>query len=84
MSPEDIFLMSGVQPACHSRHIVNHYELVCELSYDACTCCDELPDAQIPLTIIPMVNPMCYGFKPVEGFMPQQLGSFNVDLRYLY
>mmetsp|Transcript_51436 Transcript_51436/g.70605 ORF Transcript_51436/g.70605 Transcript_51436/m.70605 type:complete len:190 (+) Transcript_51436:475-1044(+) len=45
-SPEDIFLMSGVQPAVSkSRHIFNRYELVCELSYDACTCCDELPDA---------------------------------------
>lgn len=45
LSPEDVFLMSGIQPACHSRHIFNQYELVCELSYDACTCCDELPDA---------------------------------------
>jgi hypothetical protein len=62
ISPEDQFMMEGAQAACHGRHVVNEYFLKIELSYDGCTCCSNLPDASMPLTIVPIVNPNCFGF----------------------
>jgi len=76
VSPEDRFMMAGVQPACHSKHITNEYFLVAETSYDGCTCCAETPDSRMPLTIVPLVNPECFGFKPQSDYQPHELGFF--------
>jgi hypothetical protein len=63
MSKEDIFMIQNIQPACHAHHITNEYFLVVKTSYDGCTCCSGLPHAKIPLNIVPVVNPECYGFQ---------------------
>lgn len=61
-SAEDIFQMSMIQPATHGTHIHNEYFLRVYCSYEGCTCCASLPHASIPLNIVPIVNPACYGF----------------------
>ena len=50
-----------------------HYEvatdhLVVKCSYDGCTCCSNLPDSDMQLSIVPMVNPECFGFQPPGGW----------------
>jgi len=80
LSPEDAFMMAGVQAACHGRHVTNEYFLKIECSYDGCTCCSNVPDASMPLTIIPMVNPQCVGFvPPASGWAPMDLGFFQIN-----
>lgn len=83
LSPEDLFAMTGLQPACHSRHITNEYFICIELEYDGCTCCSNLPDARTPLTIVPLVNPACFGFQPPNGFIPYELGLFAINLAFI-
>ncbi len=61
-TPEDLFMFANVQPATNSKHITNQYSLVIEVEYKGCTCCSNLPDAKTPLTIVPIVNPLCVGF----------------------
>lgn len=62
LSPEDRFQMASIQPACHGKYVKNEYVLVCECSYDGCTCCSDLPDSKSKISIVPMVNPECFGF----------------------
>jgi len=62
LSPEDAFMMKCVQPATHSRHITNEYFLKIECTYEGCTCCSNVPDTSMPMTIVPIVNPACIGF----------------------
>ena len=62
ISPEDVYLMAGIQPACRGKHCTNEYFLCVEVKYDGCVCCVDLPDSRMPLTIVPLVNPMCFGF----------------------
>lgn len=80
ISPEDAFMLKSIQPACHSKHITNEYFLVIELQYDGCTCGSDLPDARMPFTIVPQVNPDCYGFKAPKNWTPTKLGEFNLNL----
>ena len=61
-SQEDAYMMAGVQGATHSRHITNEYFLKVECSYEGCTCCSNVPDTSMPMTIVPIVNPACFGF----------------------
>lgn len=82
ISPEDMFAMTGVQPACHSRHITNEYFICIELEYDGCTCCSNLPDARTPITIVPLLNPACFGFQPPNGWQPIELGFFAIQLAF--
>ena len=77
LSPEDRFMMAGVQPACHSGFITNEYFICIELAYDGCTCCANLPDSRMMMTIVPIVNPACFGFMPPDGYMPINLGGSN-------
>lgn len=84
LSPEDLFMIQGVQSATHSRHITNEYFLKIELGYDGCTCCSNLPDASMPFTIIPIVNPACVGFKAPPQWAPTALlGSFMINLNFI-
>lgn len=57
ISPEDAYMLAGIQSACHSRHITNEYFLKIECEYDGCTCCSNVPDASMPMTVVPIVNP---------------------------
>ena len=79
-SPEDQFMMASIQPAVHSKNITNEYFLTTKVEYDGCVCCQDLPDSKLPLTIVPMVNPECFGFTPPDGWDPINLGSFTIDL----
>ena len=83
VSKEDQFMMSGVQAACHGKKVSNEYFLCVLVEYDGCTCCVDLPDSRSHLTIIPIVNPECFGFKPHEsGWAPYHLGNFVLDIRH--
>ena len=81
LSREDAFMMAGVQPACHAKKIVNEYFLCVLVEYDGCTCCVDLPDSRMPMTIIPIINPACFGFvPPAQGWEPYPLGAFRLNL----
>lgn len=75
-------MLAGVQSATESKFISNEYFLVIELAYDGCTCCANLPDARLPITIVPIVDPACFGFKSPDGWMPMNLGGFNFELQH--
>jgi len=79
-SPEDMFMMEAVQPASHSAATSNEYFLVTKTEYDGCNCGSELPDSELALTIVPHVNPMCFGFTPPPGWMPNDLGFIQIHL----
>ena len=83
VSPEDRFMMSGVQSATHSKRITNEYFLCVLVEYDGCVCCVDLPDSRAPLTIIPLINPECFGYQPPSnGWAPMALGMFTVSLAH--
>ena len=85
ISPEDAFMMAGVQSAVHSKYVTNDYFLCIELAYDGCTCCANLPDSRMPITIVPLLDPRSFGFTSPDGWMPMNLGGFNFQLnRYEY
>ena len=69
-SPEDMFQMASIQPAVHCKNIVNEYFLTTKVEHDGCVCCVDIPDSKLPLTIVPMVNPACFGFQPPDGWEP--------------
>jgi hypothetical protein len=69
-SPEHMFMLSGLPPACHSRLIDNDYVLNCNVSFDGCTCCSSVPSISVPLTIIPLVHMETYGCAGPEGYEP--------------
>ena len=64
LTKEDRFMMSSIQPACHGKWIHNEYHLIVKCEYDGCTCCSNLPDSDMKMTIVPMINPECFGFQP--------------------
>ena len=68
LSKEDRFMIENMQPACHAHHVQNEYFLTVRCSYEGCTCCAGLPHAKIPLNIVPIVNPECYGFAIPQDF----------------
>lgn len=81
-SKEDAFMMVGVQPASKSASCTNEYFLTTTVKYDVCcNCCDDLPDGKLPLTIVPLVNPECFGFKPPMGWAPIDYGEFPVSVQ---
>lgn len=69
-SPEDTFMMSQAQPVTHGYIVKNEYFIAIRTEYDGCTCCTDTPTARVPLTILPEVNPNCYGFQPPANFQP--------------
>jgi len=85
ISKEDQFMMAGLQAACHAKKISNEYFLCVLVEYDGCTCCVDLPDSRMPMTIIPIVNPACFGFQPpTGGWEPMALGGFQLNLQNDY
>ena len=73
-------MMAAIQPAVHCKNITNEYFLTTKVEYDGLVCCQDLPDSSVPMTIVPMVNPACFGFQPPEGWAPIELGFFQIDL----
>jgi len=73
--PEQIFQLSQLAPACHTRFIENDYTLNAKVQYEG-ACCSSLPSIHCPLTIIPLVNPASYGFTEPMGYQPFELGYF--------
>ena len=78
-TPEEMFMLSQLAPACHSQHIRNDYYLNCNVKYDGCTC-SNLPHVEVPLTVIPVVNEALHGFPEPEGYSPMQLGYFQFQV----
>lgn len=79
-SPEDIFMLKNIQPATHSPAITNEYFLKIVLAYNGCLCCSNVPDASMPLTIMPAVDDSFTRFKAPSGWNPTCLGTFTIDL----
>lgn len=69
-SPEEMFMMSQLPPATHSRHITNEYFLNANIKHDGCTYCGPQPSISTPLTIIPMTHMESYGFLEPAGYNP--------------
>ena len=64
VSLEDQFMMTQIQPATRNAKLfsVRYYTNV-QTHFEGCVCCcNETPDAKVPMTIHPMVNPACFGF----------------------
>lgn len=74
-------MMAGVQSACHGKLIENDYFLKIELGYDGCTCCSNVPDASLPISIVPVMNPQLFGYQPPNGWLPNNLGFFKIDFQ---
>ncbi len=70
ISDEDKFMMASLQPACHTKKFSCEYYLSVTTEYDGCVCCVDLPDAKMKMTIVPLVNPMCFGFVPGADWNP--------------
>jgi len=82
ISDEDKFMMASLQPACHTKKFSCEYYLCVRTEYDGCICCVDLPDAKMKMTIVPLVNPDCFGFKTPDDWNPTELGEFNIDLAH--
>ena len=82
ISDEDKFMMASLQPACHTKKFSCDYFLCVRTEYDGCVCCVDLPDARMKMTIVPLVNPECFGFKAGDDWNPTELGEFNIDLAH--
>jgi len=69
MSADDQFMMTQLQPATrHAKMFSARYYSSVSTEFDGCTCCAETPDAKVPMTIVPVVNPMSFGFAPPNGW----------------
>ncbi len=80
ISDDDKFMMASLQPACHTKKFACEYFLTVTLEYDGCICTGDLPDAKMPMTIVPLVNPKAVKAQPDDDFNPTELGPINVDL----
>ena len=81
-SPEDRFMIESVQPATESKLCSIKYSLCVKLSYSGCVCCVNLPDTSTNFTIVPIVNPACFGFQAPNGWAPIELGNFVLDAEF--
>jgi len=79
VSAEDMWQMQGVQPACHSPNLSNEYFLCVEAAYAGCICCQNLPDARMPFTIVPSADPDSHTYEMPDGFDPKELCTVEVD-----
>jgi len=64
-----------MQPATrNAKYTKIRYFLCMETNFDGMTCCHETPEGKTPVTIMPLVNPDCYGFAPPVDFICTDLG----------
>jgi hypothetical protein len=69
VSKEDQWMMSQIQPATrNAKHFKMRYYSVVSTKFDGTICCDETPDCETAMTIVPMVNPAAFGFRPPAGY----------------
>lgn len=81
MRPQDQFMMSQLQPATrNAKYLKIRYHTVMTTTYDGCTCCSETPDAKTPVTVLPLVNPACFGFAPPADYQPMNLGMIPMQV----
>jgi len=72
-----------MQPATrNAKYCKIRYFLAMETSYDGCTCCHETPEGKIPVTIMPLVNPACYGFAPPADYVCNDLGMCHLPVQF--
>ena len=82
-SNEDRHMIAGIQPASRTKFCDNDYSLTMKTHFDVCcNCCDNLPDSCLPMTIVPLVNPECFGFSPPDGWAPADCGSYQCECKY--
>lgn len=79
LSSQDAFMVRGIQSACHGKFFHMEYFLVAETTYDGCTCCSELPHSRMPISILPLVNPDCFGFEPPHNWQPRHHGKLTPE-----
>lgn len=79
-APEEIFMLTQMAPAVHSRYISNDYFLNVNVKFDATNCCSNLPSCSVPLTVIPLTDPNTYGFIEPQGYTPFELGYFKFQM----
>ena len=80
-SLEDEFMLAGVQPASKSKNCTNSYKLTMKANYDTCCgMCDNYPDGALPLTIVPIHNPSCFGIILPANWAPKDCGSHTVKV----
>lgn len=79
-TPEEIFMLSNLAPACHSPHVSNDYFLNVNVKYDGCTCCSAVPSISLPLTVIPMTHMGSYGFAEPPNYQPYVLAQVVVNI----
>jgi len=82
VSKSDKFQMASLQPACNAPKFKNAYYLRVVLSYEGCVCCINLPDAKMPMTIVPEVNPECFGARPAGDWNPTMLEPITCNLSH--
>ena len=81
LSLEEEFLQVHLQPETSSSMIQNGYRLRTIVGFNNAICCkDEFPVTSIPLSIVPTVNPVCFGFTPPEGFIPINLACTELEV----
>ena len=56
----------------------NDYYLTVSLDYAGCTCCADLPEAKMRMTIVPLINPECFNLVRPEDWNPVDFG--NIDM----
>ena len=72
--------MTQIQPATSGQIVTNKYFLTVRTTYDGCTCCAKLPLARIPLGIIPLINPACFGFQVPPTFQAQTMPVVSIAI----
>ena len=83
LSLEEQFFKVHVQPENYTSNLIrNVYKLRTVVKFDNANCCDDdFPVNGINLSIVPTVNPVCFGFKPPEGFAPFNLAYIQFPVK---
>ena len=79
VSKEDKFIMASLQPACHAPKFSNEYFLTVRTEFDGCIC-SQTPHARSQMTIVPLLDPSCFGYQAGHDF--SELGAYNFDLTH--
>ena len=64
--------------------VKNAYKLNTVVDFDGCFCCEDqdFPENKISMSIVPVVNPDCFGFIPPEGFVPFDLACTQLQINH--
>ena len=78
-SPEEIYFLSQLPPACDAKHSSIKYLLSVKLKYDG-MCFGKLPHVQIPLSILPETKLEAHGFQEPAGYTSIDVAYIKIDL----